>query len=245
MEENKLKEEKLEGASVSFESGFGKRFENFWYYHKWHVLVAAFLIFALVFLSFNMCDRREFDITVIYAGSEQVSKVSDNDLPTYAKIINSLSLVVGDVSGDGESNVALSNLYYFSDKELGALTKDERAEINETLLASDAKTLSYQMMNSTYYICIFSETVFDEFVNDGNDRFVKLGSYAAGVEGVEYVTEYGIRLSSIDFGTLEGINELPSDAVICLKRQSAIADRDGSAFKMSEQAIRRILGYQK
>ncbi len=245
MEENKIKEEKPQGGELSFEASFGRRFENFWYYHKWHTLVAAFLIFAFVFLSFNMCDRREFDITVIYAGSTQVSKVSDNDLPTYAKIINSFSLVVGDVSGDNESNIAFSNLYYFSDEELSHLTQAERNEINESLLASDAKTLSYQMMNSTYYICIFTETVFNEFLNDSNERFCKLAPYAEGAEGIEYVGEYGIRLASLDFGELEGINELSDDAVICLKKQSAIADRDGSVFKMSEEALRRIFLYQK
>ena len=46
---------------------FFKKFENFWYYHKWKVIIAVFFVVVFIVCSLQMCSRDEQDITVMYA----------------------------------------------------------------------------------------------------------------------------------------------------------------------------------
>ena len=52
MEENS-RHEKIEGAVPAPKLSRSEKWDNFWYYHKWHVVVAIFVIIALTVLSFR------------------------------------------------------------------------------------------------------------------------------------------------------------------------------------------------
>ena len=65
-----------EYGEVAMKSPFLEKLENFWYYYKWHTIVAIFVIVAVLVSSLQMCSRKTTDIHVIYAGERNIVRTS-------------------------------------------------------------------------------------------------------------------------------------------------------------------------
>lgn len=74
---------------------FKQKWENFWYYHKVHVFIAAFFLFAIGFLTVDVMKKHNPDYTVGYVGSFYVDQTQ---LQAYEPVFKE---IVGDLNGDG------------------------------------------------------------------------------------------------------------------------------------------------
>jgi prolipoprotein diacylglyceryltransferase len=68
MEENK--QEKITGGEIAYQNPILKWLDNFWYHHKWTVIVVLFFAFTLT-VCFVQCSSNEpTDLTVSFAGGK-------------------------------------------------------------------------------------------------------------------------------------------------------------------------------
>ncbi|MBQ7356998.1 MAG: hypothetical protein IJW66_06335 [Clostridia bacterium] len=245
MEENKGVYEQ----DVKMKSPMLERLENFWYYHKWHTIIAVFLVVAIVVMSLQFCQKTSFDAHIIYAGNYEISRVADNgDTSPYNNMLSELKLVVGDVDGDGEVNIDLRNLFVVNDEEADELVGDKDGyEINMALVKEDAESLYQFMLMSDYYVCFLSERLYLEYSEKYDGIFTPLAPYTADGVSYEYAGDSGIYLRSLtDFSTLPEFSKLPSDTVVCLRSLSEMSkSRYQKTFEESEVIIKNILSFEK
>lgn len=244
MEENK----NTYGADVKMKSPMLEKLENFWYYHKWHTIVAVFLVVAIVVMSLQFCQKTSFDAHIIYAGNHEIVRVSgDGDSP-YSNMMSELKLVVPDGDGDGTVNIDFRNLFVVNDEEAEELIAGKDGyEINHALVKEDTDTFYQLMLMSDYYVCFLSERIYNEYSERYDGIFTPLAPYAADGRSYEYAGDCGIYLRSIsDFGSLPEFSNLPNDTVVCLRSLSQMSkSRYQKTFEESEVIIKNILSFEK
>lgn len=78
-----------------------ERRSNWWYYHKWHVIVGVILLAIPISIAWNALTAVKPDCQVAYVGT--------NALPddTVAALERELSSLCGDINGDGKEAVQL------------------------------------------------------------------------------------------------------------------------------------------
>ena len=223
--------------------------ENFWYHYKWYTIVGAFLVFAFVVLSLQMCSKTSFDAHIIYAGNHEIKRVSDDgDTSPYNKMLGELKLAVGDTDGDGTVNIDLRDLFVVNDAEAEELVGSlDGYEINENLVKEDSETLYQLMLMSDYYVCFLSERLYTEYSAQYSGLFEPIAKYAAEDGEYVYLDECAIYLNSVgDFATMPEISRLPSDTVICLRSLSEMSEmRYKDTFKEAEDIVRNILAFER
>ena len=114
---------------------FKKKFENFWYYHKNHVLAGVLLAFFVVVISYQMMTKTEYDNTVVIAGNVPATLSDDS------QFVRDVSYAFSDVTGDGEININTEFIPFGG--EIGSITDAEMAmaypqQLQAILAADDA-----------------------------------------------------------------------------------------------------------
>lgn len=111
------------------------KFENFWYYHKKHVLWGCVFAAFAVILSYQFLTRTNYDATVVVAGNVP-STLADE-----AGFKNAVSPIFKDVNGDDD--VEINTMFIPFDGEIGSVTDAEMAiaypqQLQAVLAADDA-----------------------------------------------------------------------------------------------------------
>ena len=240
-------QEKYSG-DVKMKSPLIEKIENFWYYHKWHTIVAAFLVVAVLIMSLQFCQKTSFDAHIVYAGHYEIERMSgDGDSP-YSNILSELKLVTPDIDGDGAVNIDFRNLFVINDAEAEALIQGKDGyEINYNLVKEDSNTFYQLMLMSDYYVCFLSERLFLEYSEKYDGIFAPIAPYTAEGKEYEYASDSGIYLKSVDgFASLPEFSNLPDDTVVCLRALSDMSkSRYKDTFKASEQIVKNILAFEK
>lgn len=86
-----------------------KKIENFWYYYKWYVLGAAFIIGSISFLMINSAQKPDPDLTVCYIGH------STSQFGAEEMLDEKLAPYLTDVNGDGERHIEWLELTFAAD----------------------------------------------------------------------------------------------------------------------------------
>ena len=76
---------KIPENGIKVENAFVKKLDNFWYYHKWKVIIAAFVAFVVAVCVYSCLSKPKTDITVLYAGpvsSQNTAILNMNDTLT-------------------------------------------------------------------------------------------------------------------------------------------------------------------
>ena len=249
MEEKDRRSEEY-GADVKIKSPLTDKLENFWYYYKWHTIVAIFLIFAISICTLQMCTKGTVDAYVMYAGGSEVSRTpSGGDIPEYNKLLAALEDYVPDYDGDGEVVISLSTLFCLSQDEMAEYDQEQLIG-KEALLREDAQTLKDRLHVGEYYICLLSPAVYKSYNVEGEiSLFNPIEQYAKDAEGLEYYDEYAVILSSTPlYKNSAAVREiLPADTLVTIRIKSAISSVFGGSendkrFERSEEILKNILG---
>jgi hypothetical protein len=217
------------------------------------------LIVAVTVSSLQMCSKETYDIHVMYAGSRNVLKTSQNgDLTEYQKMLSSLKYAAGDYDGDGDISVSLDVLYMLSEKEIeeiNAQLKEENEKnntdysLNMSQLNENNTVFRERLMYSEYYVCFISKPLYETYREiNGVQMFMPLAGYVDAGRELTYLDECAVYLNSTGFGKLPMMSELPEDTVVVLRTLSAIASHydkreNEQHFKNSEEMLRSILNY--
>ena len=86
----------------------GKRLDNFWYQHKWKVIIGAILLVALIFTILQIATRDKQDLKMVYAGPEYM-------MPDVPKMSETFAYAYDDYNGDGEKIIGISTIMYQTD----------------------------------------------------------------------------------------------------------------------------------
>lgn len=227
---------------------FKEKLDNFWYYHKWHTVIALFVILAIVICSFQMCTKESYDIYIMYAGGHEYKRSSANgDVPEYVKAVSSLKQVCSDFDGDGTVSVSFINLYVPSSDEIADAEKNPDKELNYTLIAQDKERLDSNILYSDYYVCIITQDVYNQYKTVQElEMFAPLSQYADKSSELIFYTDSAVYLSSTKLASLPVFSKLPEDTLICLRTKSAIAshfskEQTEEQYRRSVEVIKNIL----
>jgi hypothetical protein len=226
-----------------------EKLANFWYYYKWHTLVAIFIIIVLLICTLQMCSKESYDVHIMYAGTHEFKRTSqDGDLPPYIDAISSLKTVTDDYNADGSTTLDFLDLYLMTMREMQDMGGDEGTEVNYALINNNRETFKNNLLYSDYYVCFVSVSLYDEYklVSDTN-IFTDLKKYVESDESplVFYENE-AVYLSSTKLASLPEFSSLPEDTLVTLRIKSAVASifsksETEKIYQNSEDVIRNIL----
>ena len=232
------------GGGVS--GGTAARLENFWYHYKWHTIAAVFALFVIIVCTVQCASNTKYDIQILYAGDHVFSRNAIDG--TYPVMSSTLADFADDYDKNGETNVTFLDLC--------AVNKDEYDKMQNapplTRVQQDTTTLKQNMDSSQYYICFLSERLFRQYSEGENNegRFAKIAGYAADGHEYDYVSEYGIRLSSLDIKDLPGFAGLDAEnTIVCIRNVDVTSmifrkSESQKLFKNSEAMLRELLSYK-
>ena len=152
-----------------------KKIENFWYYYKWYVLGAVFIIGSLSFLMYDSARKPDPDLTVCYIGN------SASQLGAEDALNERLADLLTDVNGDGQTYIEWLELTFEPD-DLQNKNAVE-AQLPALVAAGECKLF---LVDKTYA-----------------DSLTELGAFdgaVVSVEGVAAFTESGIDTRNIYAG---------------------------------------------
>ena len=221
-------QEKLKGSDVNVElsNPFLKRLDNFWYHHKWKVIIITFFLIVAVVGIVQLVNKEDYDIEVTVA----------THTIFYTENVNSLegtlvSLMPEDINGDGKKNVQLNLYKIYSEEELKAANEAQTDENDNPIIYADPAYNKEQISQFNSYIMtgectvmILSEYLYYDLVGRrAEDVLLKPMSEIYGDDLPEGTMSdgYGIRLSKTGAYELDALAWIPDDAVICIMRPFA------------------------
>lgn len=131
---------------------FFSRVSNFWYHHKWKVIISAFLIFSFAYLSLASLSDHKADFYGVVV-TTRVFAEEDKEI-----ICKKLGEAVGDLNGDGE---AWATCQFIVLPDLAGGHVDQQAYT----------VLQTSLLSRRYELFLFSDDIvatgkFDEFLTD-------------------------------------------------------------------------------
>lgn len=220
--------DKLQEKEIKYENRVTKWFNNYWYYYKWKVIIAAFLIFVLIFCTVQACSNTEDDIVVIYAGEFLSTSL---EVPNIEGALS--SVLPEDYSGDGKKTVSMSMMTVYSEERIVELEKQDIVIHRPT---NDSEVGKFQdlIVTGEYNLCLLDPWLYETVRKQGG--FAKL-SDVLGYTPDSAVDEYAVRLSDTEFGQyFAGVNAMPEDTYVCLRTPGALQSMIGGKSEKFDQA---------
>ena len=248
-----MDEKQTGGESVVRSGSFAEKLENFWYHYKWHTIVTLFVVFVIAVCAIQCAGNTKYDIQILYAGNYSFDRSSsDGGYPEYMVAVSSLSEFAKDYDENGEVNLSFCDLYLLTKEEVAEI-ESNNGSVSIRLLQENTTTLKTNLDSSDYYVCFLSERLFLQYSEGESNRgrFAKIADYTADGKEYDFVSEYGIRLSSLDAKDLPGISSLDAeDTIVCIRKISAMSNMFSKAeskeqFARSEDYLRSLLSYSK
>ena len=193
--------------------------ENYFYHYKWVTIFGVFFLIVAIICIVQAVKNDSYDSYVMYAGPCELSHKEVLD------IRNELEEFVGDKDGDGEINVAMRELFVMSPDEIKSFEEEnEGYEANVTLISNNMQVFDQEILSGEATICLLSPFLFERVCEA--EGFLPATEYI-GDSDVTLYNEYGVLLSSTEFGKLGAFDKLPDDTIFCVRRVSTIASLFG------------------
>ncbi len=211
-------------------SGFAKKLDNFWYHHKWKVIVIAFIVITLLVCTLQMCGREEVDLYILYAGPYKFGQTDSLNFES------AFSEITPDRNGDGRSVAELYDVYILSDEQItGEIEKvGENAVVNYEMFAANREAFDQQILAGDTVICLLDPHLYESvYVLDENGE--KLSGFLPLSEVLGYTPDYAVDAYSVRVGdtpmgkyftVLQGLDE---DTRLCVRQLSSFSFLKGQS----------------
>ena len=138
------------------------RVENFWFYHKWHVLVIFLILCAFTVAVHSCVKKKSIDLYVLYMVSgaytnEQTEQLGDK-----------LSAFIDDIDGDGEKRVQVITISF----------SEVLARTDQTQESALARLVSHIASGPALFY-VFDESNYDALKNTETEVFSDIGDLAS------------------------------------------------------------------
>ena len=232
---------------IKIEKRGSEWFENFWYYHKWHVIAIAFAVIVIAVCVYSCLAKPKTDITVLYAGPYSSA---DASVPYIKEDLSAIMpesvgkngaeiLILSKYTQDQAERLAKQSVaeYLEEEKKQGRhYTAEERDNLIQrqidqynSITRSNQSSLSSYMGIGRYSLCLLDPSVYEEY--SGKGMFVLLSD----IFGEDNIPESSYRDDAIRLcetklykNNQSGIGKLPDDTLICLRIEPIMSGCSGS-----------------
>lgn len=224
---------------IKIKSRFGVWFENYWYHYKWHTIIALFLIVTFTVCFWSMAEKEEADITVLYAGREQISA---NEADAIGRVLS--AVMPRDFDGNGKKYTRMVEYQILSEEQIKkeeAIT-DEKGfynDVNNQHNSEKYREYYAYITNGTSSICLVDFWLYKELSDKGRllPLSVALGEEFGYEEGVN-----GVRLNELDiYDEYPALHVIPGDTVVCFLRKTVVNKEEN--YNNETEMLRAIVGY--
>ena len=177
-----------------------KWLDNFWYHHKWAVIITVFFVVVAIICTIQLANRTQYDAYFELIGNGgSITKTQHED------IISSLSRFVGDCDDNGEVSVLFSREVFISDEN----------DVVAGVLNSNVTTFMREALYQDYFIFFIDPVLYESYKESG--MFVPLENHVGPIPEEMMYDECAIKLSSCKITELPGISSIPENSLIVLK----------------------------
>ncbi len=211
-----------------------KWLDNFWYHHKWTVIITTFFVSLVVVLAVQLISRENYDAYIMYVGDAAIPDTQ------YQDIQKSLLSVAKDYDENGEIVLNFSRTAFISDEE---------HEMASTVNASATEFLS-SLSVQPYYIYLMTPLVY-ELYKDNEGVFVPISEIEIDIPEEWYYDEQAVYFSKTDFSKYHaGVDSLGEDVVMVIKSvpysySDSVEAKERKAFEHHYDLLKSILEYRK
>jgi len=197
----------------------GNFWENFWYHHKWKVVMIGVFGFMGITLLVQFLQQSNPDIHILYAGPDYITA---NQNQKFCRILGDM---MEDYNGDGEKKAILSDIIFLSAAqaeaaEAEALQRGEEYAVNWQTNNQTSEQFTYEIMAGDSLLCLLSEDQYKMVLT--GDGFVPLSEVFDEIPETA-MDEYGIRFSETEFCRFYSDAQIfPEDTVLALRRVTSI-----------------------
>lgn len=235
-------EDKIHDEAVTIKKG--SFFSNFWYQHKWSLVIGTFFVITAIFFLISIFTSPSYDMYVAYAGPLYT------DGETKDAIQFAFGEMADDYDGDGEKLLNFAGITYQNEeqrKQTAAQMKESYGIVQNTHANYEAlDTIRSQMMSGTVAIYLMDEALYKEYEASMLDLTELVGhgldeSIMAGKSGVYFKqTDFFYFMYATEEG--RALNNLPSDTVLCIL--PCLATMDDEMHENSVKIIKSILEFE-
>ncbi len=234
------------------EAAKGSFWSDFWYHHKWKVIIGAAFAFILITGVSQYAAHANPDVTMLYAGTKYITATQNQKLTAV------FETMAEDRNGDGKTYVQLNDVVFYTEDQLADYTawcQENGEDMTVDRLANKQANDRYvQQVWADPLICIFSESQYREVAKSGG--FVKLADLfaddpdALAALGDAVADEYGVRFWETKFCKFyEPAQIFPKDALIAVRTVPTMSALTGRRKAEEAQAanaelFRRILTFE-
>ena len=236
--------EKLKAEDIEIKCGALEKLDNFWFYNKWKVIVAAASALLIIIMCVQMCGNVSDDVTLMYAGSSYLSIV-----PNYEEMLAKLEEVMPqDFNGDGVKKVEFAALNIYSKEQIDEREAQRREDdsippINTHINTQEYTSFNRLMQTGEYSFCLIERWLYDDIAKG---VFCKL-SDTLGTTPEYAIDAYAVYFWDTDFAkaNAEVFAAIPEETVLCLRMPNSIT-RKGSeaAHSRSKEMFIAVINYK-
>lgn len=237
-------DDKLHPEEIELKGGVVGKLDNFWFYHKWKVIVSLASIVLVLIMCLQMCGNQKDDLTFMYAGSAYLTTV-----PNYTQMLTVFEDVMPeDYNGDGNKRVECAALNIYSEEQI----KKRKAEIasgkdlpeyNTHINSQEYTSYNRLMQTGEYSLCLIEKWLYDS-VADG--VFCKLED-TLGYKPDYAIDSYAVYFWDTDFAkaNAEIFSAIPKETVLCLRMKNSITNKGSETnYKIAKETFIAIMNYK-
>ncbi len=234
-----MEDKKLQPVEEAKFSTIGKWFDNFWYHYKFQTIAAAVILFTVIVSSYQLLTREKYDYHMLYAGP-QVIAVQD-----LYYMRDAMEQVADDYDGNGNVAVSIDDIVMLSPEELEEAASNG-VSLNMDFLNQSMNEYYQQILGGDDIICMLSLYMYE--IVHAENGFLPLSEIFDEIPQSAY-DDYGIILSKTEFGnSFNGIDDLPEDTILCIRRLSTMAKFKGekktrAAHEASVELFKKLVTY--
>lgn len=142
--------------------------DNFWYYHKWKVIIAAFFLVVLVIGLVQIFSRVEYDVYVTVAVPYTMNADENG---RFTELLQ--KFCPRDFNGDGDLLVYVQGYQVYSDSEYESEkayweVRSEQFQINSVYNQSQIRAFDQYLMNGQSTLLLLSPYMFETKKDNGH-----------------------------------------------------------------------------
>ena len=202
-------------------------FDNFWYHHKWKVIIISFIVITLLVCTLQMCGRVESDIYIMYAGPYKFGQTDSMSFES------AFATITEDRTGDSRALAELVDFYILSDEQINGQLEamgEEAAQmvVNYEMFASNREAFDQHILAGDTVICLLDPHLYSSVYvldDDGNklSGFMKL-SDVLGYTPENAYDEYSIRIGDTPLGEYFSVlRGMDRDTLLCIREISSFS----------------------
>ena len=253
-DKNDLDRAKLDADDIDLlsKSPFVAKLENFWYYHKWKVIIIAFFAIVLIVGITQVANKTEPDVTVVVSVPETITPLQTVDISSAL-----VSLMPSDTNGDGKKAVDVVAYSVYSEDELYEANHTETetekdggwhyvSTVNQSYNVEQFENYTSYLQTGEVTILFVSEYLYANLV--ANDRVMPLSEvFGDSIPAGATADGRGVKLSELGiYDYVDAIKVIPEDTVVCILRPYIWgASSNAEKYAHAEELFKKIVTFGK